>query len=109
MPEGVNSLGTPQCLQAYPSLSVALSYSLPLSVTPHLIRSAPFPFWPYRPTLRLCIHSFIFSPASLSTVCLQTPCETGLDRADKRLIRDSMAHCTVTSSAWDDKLSLMLR
>ena len=44
MPEGVNSLGTPQCLQAYPSLPVTLSYSLPLSVTPHLIRSAPFPF-----------------------------------------------------------------
>ncbi len=65
MPEGVNSLGPPQCLQAYRSLPVALSYSLPLSVTPHLIRSAPFPFWPY--TLRLCIHSSIFSSASLST------------------------------------------
>src|SRR6218665_230754 len=47
------------------SLPVALSYSLPLSVTPHLIRSAPFPFWPY--TLRLCIHSSIFSYASVST------------------------------------------
>src|SRR6218665_856952 len=36
-----------------------------LCQTPHLIRSAPFPFWPY--TLRLCIHSSIFSSASLST------------------------------------------
>ncbi len=34
MPEGVNSLGPPQCLQAYSSLPVARSYSLPLSVTP---------------------------------------------------------------------------
>src|SRR6218665_2191391 len=33
-------------------LLLALSYSLPLSVPPHLICSAPFPFWPY--TLRLC-------------------------------------------------------
>src|SRR6218665_328618 len=45
-------------------LLLALSYSLPLSVTPHIIRSAPFPFWPY--TLRLCFHYSIFSSASLS-------------------------------------------
>src|SRR6218665_1995393 len=35
------------------------------SITPHLIRSAPFHFWPC--TLRLCIHSSIVSSASLST------------------------------------------
>jgi len=45
MPEGVNSLVSPQTLQCtslYPSLPVALSYLLPLAVTPHLIRSASF-------------------------------------------------------------------
>jgi len=45
--EGVNSLGPPQSLQAYPSFPVALSYSLPLSVTLHLIRSEFFLYWAY--------------------------------------------------------------
>jgi len=45
MPEGVNSLGPPQIIQAYLSLPVVLSYSLHVSVTPHPIRSASFPFW----------------------------------------------------------------
>jgi len=78
MPEGVNSLGPPQSIQTFPSLYVVLSYSLPLSVTPHLIHSATFLF-DFKHcqivSLRLCFHSSIFPSASMP-VCslLEPPC-----------------------------------
>jgi len=43
----VNSLGSIQSSQVYPSLPSALSYLLHLVVTLHLIHSAYFLSWPY--------------------------------------------------------------
>ena len=94
MPGGVNSLGPPQCLQSQSSLPVAHSYSLSLSDSAsHPLSTLSF-LALYTQTLHPFLHLFICLSVYFP-VCLQTPCQTGLDRADKRLIRDCMVHYTV--------------
>src|SRR6218665_2040075 len=96
----LTSLPLSSCCSLLLAASVCHSASHPLSTLSFLALST----YTLHSFLHLFICVYLYFP-----VCLQTPCQTGLDRANKKLIRDCMVHCTVTSAAWDGKLSLMLR